>query len=73
MVNTQVFDHEATMRLMAGANPARCIQRHRGSAVRNRRRQPSAAGNHKTINDCLNVMTRLTDTNTASYWVNFRL
>jgi len=39
----QVFEHEAMVRVLAGASPARSFLRHHhGSALRRRRRQQSA-------------------------------
>ena len=39
----QVFEHEAMVRVMAGASPARSFQRQHGSFLRRRQRQLSAA------------------------------
>jgi len=39
----QVYEHEAMVRVMAGASPARSFQRHHGSTLRRRHRQLSAA------------------------------
>jgi len=51
------------MRLMAGANPTRNIQRHASSTtLRNRRRQWSAPADHTAGNNCLTAMTRLMPT-----------
>ena len=66
----QVFDHEATMRLMAGANPTRSIQRRNGSTLRHRRgRQLSAATDrlHKSLDDCISVTNHLNNVNGAAY------
>jgi len=38
----QVFEHEAMVRVMAGASPARSFQRHPSSTLRRRHRQLSA-------------------------------
>ena len=39
----QVFEHEATVRLMAGASPARNFERHNNSTLRRRHHKLSAA------------------------------
>ena len=82
----QVFEHEATVRVMAGASPARSFERRISCTLRRRHRQLSGAvaadrlknavpdstfleklGDRKAIQDCLNVMTRMSDASSATY------
>ena len=58
----QVFEHEATVRLMAGASPARNFERHNSSTLRRRHRKLSAAitadrlKNTVPISTCFSVL-----------------
>ena len=47
----QVFEHEATVRVMAGANPTRGIQRHIGSTLRRRHRRLPPAVSADRLNN----------------------